>query len=1141
MKKKSLKMVSSLALATTLLASGIPFQNVAGAATVGNIAANLHNYALQSQKAQGAFISKSINTASTEKVKVIVQMSGQPTAVGMFAAKQGFSALAAQATEASVMAQQTSVISAAKSAGIKMDVSYQFTTVLNGMEVTISADQIPQLAKLPGVVSIYENKTYYELPITQESVGDDPRIDMAPLHQVGAPTVWNSGMTGEGIKIGVIDTGVDYLHPDLAPVYKGGYDAFFQDDDPYEEPPVGTFAGTSHGTHVAGTIVGHASNPTSDIVQKGVAFNAELYAYKVLGYNPATGRSSGSSAQVIDGIEHAVRQGMDIINLSLGSDGEKDPNSPDSIAVNNAVLAGVTAVIANGNAAQNGNYYYSMGSPAGAQLGISVGAVTSPSKIYASESSTSHSADPFTLNLVQWKIGHTDFDNIFGAGPVDAVYAGLGTSSDFEGVDVTGKIAFISRGSNTFADKFANAKAKGAKAVVIFNGNAKTVNGVAVPDLDFVGRDGYIGNNYGETFDGIPVFDMEGLKGRALAKAVLNDPSTPLQFDFSITGLTVPGDRMAGFSSRGPSSDGTFGIKPDVTAPGVSVMSTLPAYGLTNPNADYNKAYGRLSGTSMATPHVAGMVALIKQAHPDWTPFDIRAALANTAEIIHDENGVQYDVYSQGAGRTDVSRAIATKALLQSVENLKILDKNLQPIEVTNYNDNVSFGLMQQGDVAKTSNLQLKNVSDSQVTYSASVKMHSSVTSDPTRPVATPDVSNIQVSLSGLTDGTVTAAAKSTTPFALNVQPTANAADGVYEGEVVLEAAGEPTLHIPFVVHVGAEEPNGFGIQDINLSNTIITPNGDGVTDTTDVSFDLTATDVNYLALNVYGIDDKFVGTLEERYAKDAAGNFVKIDAGKITFKGIDGSYTDSNGTPVAKLAPGTYKLEVLAAKLDKNGVPMKNASGADIMYTMYKTLGVSDLSIDQAVLEAKANFHATVSNITALNQPVLTLPTTQGLAYNVIASDKPEYISNAGLLQNVPTSGVVTVNLTVRIASATEPSANATVTVPVKLGDVSTRPLALQQASLDRTSGLKAKVTVAQHPNAQVYSGPAVVVFQLMKGNTPVSNIAITKDISKTEEVAATFQVAGNDYSVNVFVVDSFDGSLTDVGQMLAAPSNLQ
>ena len=155
--------------------------------------------------------------------------------------------------------------------------------------------------------------------------------------------------------------------------------------------------------------------------------------------------------------------------------------------------------------------------------------------------------------------------------------------------------------------------------------------------------------------------------------------------------------------------------------------------------------------------------------------------------------------------RTNVDKAIDTKAVLESVDQITILDKNLTRQNVINFNDNVSFGLMQRGRAAKTETLQVKNTSGQNLTYTASVHMHPSVTSDPSHPIATPDVNNIDVSLAGLTNGTVTAKAGANQAFSLNLAPKAAAVAGVYEGEVLLEAAGQPTLHLPFVVNVGDE------------------------------------------------------------------------------------------------------------------------------------------------------------------------------------------------------------------------------------------------------------------------------------------------------------------------------------------------
>lgn len=277
------------------------------------------------------YISPQINTKSSNLVRVIVQLSGQPAAVGKYAARQGITALANSATEAAVNNQQEEVLDKAEAKKIDLTVNYKYDTILNGFEVTVPADKIPELAKISGVSSIYPNSTWYALP-DQTVTEVTYRNDNAPLKQIHADWAADQGLTGAGLKVGVIDTGVDYTHPDIAPAYKGGYDSFYQDNDPYEEVPLTPeedteygvgYAGTSHGTHVSGTIIGQYA-AKGDVAQKGVAPGADLYVYKVLGRNldkPDT--SSGSSAQVIDGIERAVKDGMDVINLSLGSDSEK--------------------------------------------------------------------------------------------------------------------------------------------------------------------------------------------------------------------------------------------------------------------------------------------------------------------------------------------------------------------------------------------------------------------------------------------------------------------------------------------------------------------------------------------------------------------------------------------------------------------------------------------------------------------------------------------------------------------------------------------------------------------------------------------------------------------------------------------------
>ncbi|MGQ3479845.1 S8 family serine peptidase [Paenibacillus sp. TY11] len=937
-------------------------------------------------EAAPAFVSPELSTDSSRQVRVIVQLDGEPLAVDKYAARSGiqvFTAQSEQKAESAIATEQTTFVDQAAEHGISLQVNYQYNTVLNGLEVTLPANKIPELAKLPGVKSIHENKTYYSIPVQDPPTltASEATYDNAPLDQIGVPEAWAKGLTGEGIKVGVIDTGIDYEHPDLKEAYKGGYDSFEQDNDPYEEPflekendPYGTgFSGTTHGTHVSGTIAGKAANKSSEIVQKGIAYKSDLYVYKVLGRNTKTGRSSGSSAQVIDGIERAVKDGMNVINLSLGSDSEKDPNSPDSIAINNAVLSGVVAVIANGNAAQDGPYFYSMGSPATSQLAISVGAATSPSHSYSNRASvnlatygndgklmTVTSDTYYNLNTMSWQTFHEDFASILGTEPLELVYANLGYPDDFASKDVQGKVVIVSRGVLGFVDKIANAQQSGAKAIVIFNGQAKSDDSTQANLNDAIpGYDGYINSNQGDGVDYIPTFDMTGKEGRALARQIIESQNNKQKFfitfgkDYHRT--DNEGNTIAGFSSRGPNGDELLSIKPDVSAPGVGILSTYPAFAKFYPDASYEQAYSRSNGTSMASPHVAGLAVLLKQQHPNWTPFDIRAALANTSVTLFDEDKIQYDVYSQGAGLVNIANAIQTPALLETVEKITILDKNFNRQEVVNYNPSASFGVLRPGSDAKQIQLQLKNLSANPVQYEASYILHDNVTSDPTKPIATPDVSNLSVQLQGVgANGAISAEPGKSQPFFLSVQPNSGAATGVYEGEVILKSAGLPTLHLPFVVHVGKENPaTGFGLQDLSVTNPIIYPSRTGAQRSTDLAFRLTTDKTNLIALYVYGVDDKLIGLIDGITTSKEQGDNARLKQGVYSFKGIDGSYAelddngksvlDANGQPVIQhLKDGVYKLEVSAPELNAKGEVESTTKGPKL-FTATKAIRVDN------------------------------------------------------------------------------------------------------------------------------------------------------------------------------------------------------
>ena len=409
----------------------------------------------------------------------------------------------------------------------------------------------------------------------------------------------NQRLTGKGITVGVIDTGVDYTHPDLKNNYAGGHDLVDNDRDPMETLAVGK--ATIHGTHVAGIIAANGKI-------KGVAPEAKIVAYRALG--PGGG---GTTEQVLAAIEQAIKDKVDVVNLSLGND-INGPDLPISLALNRAVDKGIVAVAASGN---SGPSVWTVGSPGTASKAISVGASTPtmeiPSLIIEG------SRKPIRVQPLDgsayWGLDRS----------LELADGGLGRKEDLN--NVQGKMVIIKRGTITFTEKAKNAYKAGAKAVLIYN----NLSGSFMGNLDAPMN--------------IPVGAL-ALDDGAILQKRLKEHSVAVRVLIS-----EERDRLADFSSRGPVT-GTWEIKPDIVAPGVAINSTIPG------------GYLSLQGTSMAAPHVAGACALIKQAHPEWTPAQIKAALMNTAKPIGPNNTAFYRTYEQGAGRIQVDDAIQTMSLV---------------------------------------------------------------------------------------------------------------------------------------------------------------------------------------------------------------------------------------------------------------------------------------------------------------------------------------------------------------------------------------------------------------------------------------------------------------------------------------------
>ena len=402
----------------------------------------------------------------------------------------------------------------------------------------------------------------------------------------------NRRLTGRGVKIGVIDTGIDYSHEDLRKNYSGGLDVIDGDGDPMETNHING-QGTLHGTHVAGIIAANGR-------MKGVAPEATILAYRALGPG-----GMGSTEQVIAAIDQAIEDRVDILNLSLGNN-VNGPDLPLSVAINNAVEHGIIAVTSSGNSGPN---MWTVGSPGTASKAISVGASTPTMKIpYIQFGHEQVRLTPL-YGSVEWKLDHSYV----------LVDGGLGKKEQLQ--DVKGKIVLIKRGELTFSEKVKNAKQAGAAAVIIYNNT----------------QGSFVGNL--EETSTIPVMSVTKKEGERLKRKIKKE--SPLMK----TVVMEEKDALADFSSRGPVTS-TWEIKPDLLAPGVGITSTIPG------------GYLSMQGTSMAAPHVAGACAIIKQAHPDWGPEQIKAALMNYAKPLQQPTGEVYKTYEQGAGRIQLKNAI---------------------------------------------------------------------------------------------------------------------------------------------------------------------------------------------------------------------------------------------------------------------------------------------------------------------------------------------------------------------------------------------------------------------------------------------------------------------------------------------------
>ncbi|TQR10155.1 peptidase S8 [Psychrobacillus soli] len=829
--------------------------------------------------------------SGSQEVAVIIHLSEKPVALekGINELKgKSFSVAQENQVRTKVRSQQATVKKELNLKNIAIKQGYTFDTVLNGFAATVKANDLPKLLTVQGVTLVEPDTIVHASeeqqktkPTKPSTINKDKIVDAkmnTSISFLGIERLWNEGIEGQGIKVAVLDTGIDKDHPEFAGIYKGGknfipnsstYTKTRAENDASETLPSERPAGTpefnangssfytSHGTHVAGTIAAIGANVYGI---KGIAPKVDLYAYRVLG-----AYGSGATSGIVKAIDTAVIEGMDVINLSLGGGANTETDS-GSFAINNAMMAGTISVIATGNSGPNRG---TMGTPATARLGIAVGNTTNPETMYNGQVNVTVGAYNLTkqLQLMGTTFGADLATQLQGEFDLVAV-PGNGEAKDYQGIDVNGKVALISRGSIAFVDKIAHAKENGAVATIIHN----FAGGTNAPNPS--------GTFLGDSFAFIPTYDMSQTDGDAIRAALASGAGKVTFGNFGSTKTT--GDEVNSSSSRGPSTP-NFDIKPDVSAPGTNIMSTIPMYKTDFPDAVYNEAYDRKTGTSMATPHIAGIAALIKQANPDWNAFDVKVALSNTAKVLHKGT---YDVFAQGAGRVD-AYAAAHPSILAYAKDTAVLDSSGAIVE--NLKGTVTFGPQSlKENLSVTKQILVKDSKGTGGNYN--------VTVDTTKTFGdakvTVDKSSFTLAGEQLLNVTLTAS-KATAPNGSEIL-----------GYIHINGGGSD-ISLPFAADFSGVVATE--IRDMNISETDLSFDGDGVKDSAELTFTLTGNvTTNYIELwdimdpegGEYG--DGYIGYLH-------AGSSLGAGSWKLT---VDGEYQPWSGEPATTIPDGLYTID---------------------------------------------------------------------------------------------------------------------------------------------------------------------------------------------------------------------------------------
>jgi subtilisin family serine protease len=617
-----------------------------------------------------------------------------------------------------MQAERKAFKDAANSAGISYKQRRSFEKVWNGLSINTSAVNANKIKALPGIKGVWP-VVKFDMPVLDAAASPDL---ISAIKMTGADIAQNSlGYKGEGVKVAIMDTGVDVDSEDFggdgvprydSPLFPSQRVAYGYDfvGDAYDArfpetstpiPDANPDDCQGHGTHVAG-IVG-ANGPTI----KGVAPEVTIGAYRVFGCDGSTDADIMMAA-----MEMALEDGMDVLNMSIGSSFQW-PQYPTAVAASNLVDEGMVVVASIGNSGSDG--LYAAGAPG---LGDKVIGVASIDNTDVLSSYFDVNGQPVTYSEMSFA-GEAPT-----SGSSEYAYVGLACNGYPMEADATGITALISRGGCSFRDKAVNAINAGATAVIVHNNASGGFAGTLGAPIDG---------------DSTPVVSISLEDGEYMKAQVAGS-----SVDWSDLLLSAPnptGGLISSFSSYGLSPD--LVLKPDISAPGGAIYSTYPLE---------KGGHATLGGTSMSSPHVAGAVALILEAKPNMSAGEMRALLQNSSDPIlwslAPFPGYLEHVHRQGAGMIDIDDSILAKTLVTPGKistGESDAGSHTETLTIRNDgNESVTYNLYYQNAISTSGVTDVTGYffSDAEVEFSVesiTVEVNSSVTVDATiNPATTP-------------------------------------------------------------------------------------------------------------------------------------------------------------------------------------------------------------------------------------------------------------------------------------------------------------------------------------------------------------------------------------------------------------------